>query len=159
MKVLREEIVIPVHVHTHDTSGINSASVLKAADAGADVADAAVGAMSGGTSQPNLNSILEASATLEKKLADSVRRDGLLSYLLYTDVFIKYDKFRRTYADVSVLPTPIFYYGMGSGEEVTIEIEPGKTLILKFLTASDPHPDETRTLFFELNGQPRRRPG
>ena len=60
MKALREEIAIPVHFHTHDTSGINSASVLKAADAGVDVADAAIAAMSGGTSQPNLNSIVEA---------------------------------------------------------------------------------------------------
>ena len=60
VKTLREEIAIPVHFHTHDTSGINSASVLKAADAGADVADAAIAAMSGGTSQPNLNSIVEA---------------------------------------------------------------------------------------------------
>jgi pyruvate carboxylase len=329
VKTLREEIAIPVHFHTHDTSGINSASVLKAADAGADVADAAIAAMSGGTSQPNLNSIVEAlrntprdteldidalnecsdywetvrtyylpfdsgpkagsarlyqheipggqytnlreqaaamglghrwrevekmyaevnrlfgdivkvtpsskvvgdmtlflmanelqpndllnldekhdlslpnsvvemfsgglgvppggwprklqkiilrgaaplkgrpgasleavdlaeaSAALEKKLAHTVRGDDLLSYLLYPDVFVRYDKFRQTYADVSVLPTPAFYYGLASGEEITIEIEPGKTLILKFLTASDPHPDGTRTLFFELNGQPR----
>jgi pyruvate carboxylase len=329
IKTLREEIAIPVHFHTHDTSGINSASVLKAADAGADVADAAVAAMSGGTSQPNLNSIVEAlrhtprdtnldsealnecsdywetvrtyylpfdsgpkagsarlyqheipggqytnlreqaaamglghrwrevekmyaevnqlfgdivkvtpsskvvgdmtlflianelqppdllkldekhdlslpnsvvemfsgvlgvppggwprklqkiilrgaaplkgrpgaslesvdlaeaATMLQKKLGHTVRRDDLLSYLLYPDVFAKYDKFRQTYSDVSVLPTPAFYYGLASGEEITIEIEPGKTLILKFLTASDPHPDGTRTLFFELNGQPR----
>ena len=60
VKTLREEIAIPVHFHTHDTSGINSASIMKAADAGADVADAAIAAMSGGTSQPNLNSIVEA---------------------------------------------------------------------------------------------------
>jgi pyruvate carboxylase len=329
VRTLREEIAIPVHFHTHDTSGINSASVLKAADAGVDVADAAIAAMSGGTSQPNLNSIVEAlrhtprdtnldiaalnecsdywetvrtyylpfdsgpkagsarlyqheipggqytnlreqaasmglghrwrevekmyaevnqlfgdivkvtpsskvvgdmtlflmanelqpadvlkldekhdlslpnsvvemfagvlgvppggwprklqkiilrggtplkgrpgasleavdlaeaSATLQKKLGHAVRPDDLLSYLLYPDVFAKYDKFRQTYADVSVLPTPAFYYGLASGEEITIEIEAGKTLILKFLTASDPHPDGTRTLFFELNGQPR----
>jgi pyruvate carboxylase len=329
VKTLRKEIAIPVHFHTHDTSGVNSASILKAADAGADVADAAIAAMSGGTSQPNLNSIVEAlrhtprdtdldiealnecsdywetvrtyylpfdsgpkagsarlyqheipggqytnlreqaaamglghrwrevekmyaqvnqlfgdivkvtpsskvvgdmtlflmanelqpgdllklgekhdlslpnsvvemfsgvlgvppggwprelqkiilrgaaplegrpgeslasvdlaeaSATLEKKLTHTVRRDDLLSYLLYPDVFVKYDKFRQSYADVSVLPTPAFYYGLASGEEITIEIEPGKTLILKFLTASDPHPDGMRTLFFELNGQPR----
>jgi pyruvate carboxylase len=329
VKALREEIAIPVHFHTHDTSGINSASLLKAADAGADVTDAAVSAMSGGTSQPNLNSIVEAlrhtsrdtnlniealnecsdywetvrtyylpfdsgpkagsarlyqheipggqytnlreqaaamglghrwrevekmyaevnqlfgdivkvtpsskvvgdmtlflmanelqpgdvqkldethdlslpnsvvemfsgvlgvppggwplklqkiilrgaaplkgrpgrnlqavdlpreSATLEKKIGHSVRPDDLLSYLLYPEVFVAYDKFRQTYADVSVLPTPAFYYGLASGEEITVEIEPGKTLILKFLTASDPHPDGTRTLFFELNGQPR----
>ena len=60
VKTLRDEIAIPIHFHTHDTSGINSASVLKAADAGVDVADAAIAAMSGGTSQPNLNSIVAA---------------------------------------------------------------------------------------------------
>ena len=329
VKTLREEIAIPVHFHTHDTSGINSASIMKAADAGADVADAAIAAMSGGTSQPNLNSIVEAlrhtmrdtnldiealnecsdywetvrtyylpfdsgpkagsarlyqheipggqytnlreqasamglghrwrevekmyaevnqlfgdivkvtpsskvvgdmalflmanelqpsdllkldekhdlslpnsvvemfsgslgvppggwprklqkivlrgaaplkgrpgasletgdlagaSSTLEKKIGHGLHRDDLLSYLLYPEVFATYDKFRQTYADVSVLPTPAFYYGLASGEEITVEIEPGKTLIFKFLTAGDPHPDGTRTLFFELNGQPR----
>jgi pyruvate carboxylase len=60
VKTLREEIALPIHFHTHDTSGINAASVLKAADAGVDVADGALAAMSGGTSQPNLNSIVEA---------------------------------------------------------------------------------------------------
>jgi pyruvate carboxylase len=44
---------------------------------------------------------------------------------------------------------------MEPGSEVTIEIEPGKVLIVKFLTISDAHPDGTRTVFFELNGQPR----
>src|SRR6266550_4416326 len=60
VKTLRQEVGFPIHFHTHDTSGINSASVLKAADAGVDVADGAIAAMSGGTSQPNLNSIVEA---------------------------------------------------------------------------------------------------
>src|SRR5436853_4224640 len=60
VKALRQEVGVPIHFHTHDTSGINAASVLKAADAGADVADAAVAAVSGGTSQPNLNSIVAA---------------------------------------------------------------------------------------------------
>src|SRR5438309_2879843 len=329
VKALREEVDVPIHFHTHDTSGINSASVLKAADAGVDVADAAIAAMSGGTSQPNLNSIVvalrntprdtqldiealnecsdyweivrtyylpfdsgpksgsarlyqheipggqftnlreqaaamglghrwrevertyaevnqlfgdivkvtpsskvvekltlflmakemhpadvlkldekhdvsfpnsvvemfsgvlgappggwpkklqkiilrgqvplrgrpsanlepvkwtEEHQSLEQKLGHPVRRDGLLSYLLYPDVFTKYDKFRQTYSDVSVLPTPPFFYGLKSGEEVTVEIESGKSLIIKFLTISEPHPDGTRTLFFELNGQPR----
>jgi pyruvate carboxylase len=329
VKTLREEIAVPIHFHTHDTSGINAASVLKAADAGVDVADAAIAAMSGGTSQPSLNSIVEAlrhtprdtqldsetlnecsdywetvrsnylpfdsgpkagsarlyqheipggqytnlreqaaamglghrwreaekmyadvnqlfgdivkvtpsskvvgdmtlflmakemqpadilklgekhdvsfpnsvvemfsgvlgvppggwpkklqkiilrgqaplkgrpganlepvkfddeQKSLEKKLGQPIRRDDLLSYLLYPDVFTKYDKFRQTYADVSVLPTPAFFYGLKSGEEITVEIESGKSLIIKFLTISEPHPDGTRTLFFELNGQPR----
>lgn len=329
VKALRDEIGIPIHFHTHDTSGINSASVLKAAEAGVDVADAAIASMSGGTSQPNLNSIVEAlrhtprdtqldvetlnecsdywetvrtyylpfdsgpksgsarlyqheipggqytnlreqatamglghrwreaekmyaevnllfgdivkvtpsskvvgdmtlflmakemqpgdilkldekhdvsfpnsvvemfsgvlgvppggwprklqkiilrgqaplkgrpsanleavkfdeeQKALEKKTGHPIRRDDLLSYLLYSEVFSKYDKFRETYSDVSVLPTPAFFYGLKSGEEITVEIESGKSLIIKFLTISEPHPDGTRTLFFELNGQPR----
>ena len=53
------------------------------------------------------------------------------------------------------MPTSAFFYGLASGDEITVEIEPGKSLIIKFLTSSEPHPDGTRTLFFELNGQPR----
>jgi pyruvate carboxylase len=329
VKALREEVGMPVHFHTHDTSGLNAASLLKASDAGVDVADAAVASMSGGTSQPNLNAIVETlkntprdtqlnsealnecsdywetvrtyylpfdsgpksgsarlyeheipggqftnlreqatamglghrwrevektyaevnqlfgdivkvtpsskvvgdmtlfllakemkpadllelpedhdialpnsvvemfsgalgvppggwpkklqriilrgqaplkgrpsanlppadfsaeKAELEKKTGHLIQTDALLSYLLYPDVYLKYDRFRQTYADVSVLPTPAFFYGLQPGEEVTIEIEPGKTMILKFLTAGEAHPDGTRTLFFELNGQPR----
>src|SRR6202030_317027 len=60
VRALRGEIGIPIHFHTHDTSGLNAASVLKASEAGVDVADAAIASMSGGTSQPNLNSIVEA---------------------------------------------------------------------------------------------------
>src|SRR5437868_5146678 len=60
VRTLREEIDIPIHFHTHDTSGLNAASVLKAADAGVDVADATLASMSGGTSQPTPNSIVAA---------------------------------------------------------------------------------------------------
>jgi pyruvate carboxylase len=97
----------------------------------------------------------EEQKSLEKRLGHPVRRDDLLSYLLYPEVFTKFDKFRQSYSDVSVLPTPAFFYGLKSGEEITVEIESGKSLIIKFLTISEPHPDGTRTLFFELNGQPR----
>jgi pyruvate carboxylase len=329
VKALREEVGIPVHFHTHDTSGLNAASILKAADAGVDVADAAVAAMSGGSSQPNLNSVVAAlmntprdtgldmdmlnecsdywevvrtfyepfdsgprsgsarlyqheipggqftnlreqaaalgllhrwrdvertyaevnqlfgdivkvtpsskvvgdmtlflmsremkpedilklpvnhdlslpnsvvemfqgalgtppggwpkkvqniilrgkkpdsgrpgailepvdfpaaHKALEKKLGRPAGQDELLSSLLYPDVFQKYDTFRKAYSDVSVLPTPAMFYGLRPGQEVTVEIEPGKTLIISFLTVGEPHPDGTRTLFFELNGQPR----
>jgi pyruvate carboxylase len=54
-----------------------------------------------------------------------------------------------------VLPTPIFFFGMEPGQEASIDIERGKTLILKFLTVGEAHNDGTRTVFFELNGQPR----
>jgi len=60
VKALKEEIGIPIHFHTHDTSGINAASILQAAEAGVDVADAAIASLSGSTSQPNLNSIVAA---------------------------------------------------------------------------------------------------
>jgi pyruvate carboxylase len=60
VKALKEQIGIPVHFHTHDTSGVNAASVLRAADAGCDVVDLALASMSGSTSQPNLNSIVAA---------------------------------------------------------------------------------------------------
>ena len=60
VKALKEEIGIPIHFHTHDTSGIAAASVLSAAEAGVDIADLAISSMSGSTSQPNLNSIVAA---------------------------------------------------------------------------------------------------
>jgi pyruvate carboxylase len=107
-----------------------------------------------GASLPAVN-FEEAKAELEKKVAHHVRRDDLLSYLLYPDVYLKFNAFRQAYSDVSVLPTPAFFYGLKAGEEITIDIESGKTMIVKFLTTSDAHPDGTRTLFFELNGQPR----
>ena len=59
------------------------------------------------------------------------------------------------YDNTSVLPTPAFFYGLAAGEEISVEIEPGKTLIIKYLTTGDPREDGTRTVFFELNGQPR----
>ena len=70
VKALRQEIGIPIHFHTHDTSGLNAASILQAADAGVHVADAAMASMSGTTSQPNLNSIVAA-------LAHTKRETGL----------------------------------------------------------------------------------
>ena len=329
VKVLREEIALPIHFHTHDTSGINAATLLKASEAGVDVVDAAVASMSGTTSQPNLNSMVaalentdrspgvdlealnecadywevvrhyylpfdsspksgtaevylhempggqytnlkeqaesmglghkwpeiartyaevnmafgdivkvtpsskvvgdmalflvshgttirqlerlganhtltlpnsvvemvsgalgepdggwpqkmlevvlrgqrpkpgrpgeylapvdleETSASLREKTGHDVSRTDLLSYLMYPQVFLSFDQKRQLYGDVSVLPTPQFYYGMEPGEEILVELEPGKTLIIKFLTVGEPHPEGKRTVFFELNGQPR----
>jgi pyruvate carboxylase len=97
----------------------------------------------------------EASAALEKRLGATPTSTDLMSYLMYPEVFVKFAKARAAFGDVEVLPSPQFFYGMQRGEEVTIELEAGKTLYLKFLTVSDPHPDGTRTVFFELNGQPR----
>ena len=65
-KALREEIGIPIHFHTHDSSGISAASVLAASEAGADIVDLALASMSGSTSQPNLNSVVAALKGLER---------------------------------------------------------------------------------------------
>jgi len=107
-----------------------------------------------GASLPAMN-FEETQKELEKKVTHPVQRDALLSYLLYPEVYLKFNAFRQAYSDVGVLPTPAFFYGLKPGEEITIDIEHGKTMIVKFLTISEPHPDGTRTLFFELNGQPR----
>jgi len=80
----------------------------------------------------------------------------VLSYLMYPQVFVDYSRKLNLYDNVSVIPTPAFWYGLQSGEEISVEIEPGKVLIIRYLTAGDPREDGTRTVFFELNGQPRR---
>ena len=329
VQVLRQEIDLPIHFHTHDTSGLNAGSILKAAEAGVHIADAAISSMSGQTSQPNLNSVVaalahtprdtgldldalnqcadywevvrdyytpfdtspksgtaevyvhempggqytnlkaqaeamglgarwheiartyadvnmafgdivkvtpsskvvgdmaiflvnqnltmeefgrlgadhnltlptsviemfmgalgepeggwpkplqniilrgaqsrsgrpgehlpqvdfkEVATAVEKKIGRHPSHDEVLSYLMYPEVFVKFARNRQSWGEVGVLPTPQFYYGMESGTEISAELEPGKTLIIKFLTVGDPHPDGTRTVFFELNGQPR----
>lgn len=93
--------------------------------------------------------------TLAKRLKHHVTDQELAGYLLYPKVVPEFVEHQRKYSDTSVLPTPVFFHGLAPGEEVGVEIEPGKTLIIKFLTVGDPHPDGTRLVFFELNGQPR----
>jgi pyruvate carboxylase len=329
VKTLRDNIGLPIHFHTHDTSGINAASILKASDAGVNVADGALASMSGTTSQPNLNSIVAALAHTKRdtgldlgaldeasrywegvrgfylpfdsgpktgsaevylhempggqitnlkeqaeaiglgdrwpeiartyaevnfafgdivkvtpsskvvgdlaiylvshgmtvaefeklgpdhelpipnsvvdmfsgslgipeggwpakiqkivlkgrkpergrpgarlepvdfaatkdKLAELLGReplhDEVLSYLMYPDVFTKFAGQKQEYGDVEVLPTPAFFYGMERGDEITVELEEGKSLVIKFLAVGDARADGYRTIFFELNGQPR----
>ena len=328
VKALREETGLPVHLHTHDTSGINAATILKAAEAGVEVADAAISAMSGMTSQPNLNSIVAALAhterdtglsfealnkcsdywevvrtyytpfdnapksgsadvyihempggqftnlkeqaeamglgdrwpdvarmyadvnfafgdivkvtpsskvvgdltlfllshgisieefknlgpdhnlTLPNSVADMLRgslgqpeggwpeniqnivlrgekaeegrpgdrlppadldkaaaeiaeqfetdsRTDLMSYLMYPEVFAKFAKARAEFGELEVLPTPQFFYGLETRDEVSIELEPGKTIVVRLLTVDETREDGIRMAFFELNGQGR----
>jgi pyruvate carboxylase len=95
------------------------------------------------------------SAELEKTIGRAPTRQEVLSYLLYPKVFTDFIAHNESYSDVSILPTDVFFYGHEPGQEVAIDIERGKTLIVKYLTVGDPHPDGRRTVFFELNGQPR----
>jgi pyruvate carboxylase len=327
VKTLREEIGLPIHFHTHDTSGISAASVLAAVDAGVDAVDAAVDSMSGLTSQPNLGSIVEAlrhdpratgldpehirvisryfeqvrecyvafesdirsgasevyvhgmpggqftnlreqarslglaerwpevarayadvndafgdivkvtpsskvvgdmaimmvtsgidhedlvdperdiafpesvvsmfrgdlgqplggwPSALQRKVLKGAKpitvRPGSVmppanlealrleaeqkaertisdaqfnSYLMYPKVFLDWNDYRQKFGDVSVLPTPVFFYGMSPGQEVAVDAGPGRTEIIRFVALSEPHEDATRTVFYEVNGQPR----
>ncbi|MDQ6760587.1 MAG: pyruvate carboxylase [Acidobacteriota bacterium] len=97
----------------------------------------------------------QTSLELGKKIGHRVSPTDLMSYLMYPEVFEKFSKARSDYGNLEVLPTPAFFYGLETGQEVTVELEPGKTLFIKLLTLSDPQPDGTRTILFELNGQPR----
>ncbi|MCP8970283.1 pyruvate carboxylase [Ectobacillus ponti] len=93
--------------------------------------------------------------TLFHQLKRQVTAFDLLSYALYPKVYMDYQEVAEAYGDVSVLDTPTFFYGMRLGEEVEVEIERGKTLIVKLVSIGEAQPDGMRTLYFELNGQPR----
>jgi pyruvate carboxylase len=97
----------------------------------------------------------ETRGKVKKILERNPRHDEVLSYIMYPEVFTKYAAARNQYSDVEVLPSPQFFYGMEKGDEITVDIEEGKRLVIKFLTVGEPHPDGNRTVFFELNGQPR----
>jgi pyruvate carboxylase len=97
----------------------------------------------------------KARTELEAKLRKQPDECDVISYLLYPKVFIEFADTQAKYSDLSVLPTEVFFHGMQTGEEANVEIEPGKTLIIKFLTIGEPQADGRRVVFFELNGQPR----
>ena len=91
----------------------------------------------------------------EAKIGRAITESELASYLMYPKVFADYAADRASFGDVSTLPTSVFFYGMQPGQEINIDLERGKTLIVRYVTTSDAHEDGTRTVFFELNGQPR----
>ncbi len=97
----------------------------------------------------------QARAQVHEQTWREVTDEEFASYLMYPKVFVDYLNHRLDYGRVSALPTPVYFYGMEPGQEVTVEIEQGKSLIVRFLALSDAHEDGTRTVFFELNGQPR----
>jgi pyruvate carboxylase len=95
---------------------------------------------------------------LDRKLHRSVNDQEVVTQLLYPRVFPDFALHEQKYSDTSLLPTPVFFYGMEPGQEISVDIEKGKTLSIKFVTLGDPHPDGRRLVFFELNGQPREVP-
>jgi pyruvate carboxylase len=91
----------------------------------------------------------------ERKIGRRLSDQELCSYLLYPAVFEDFAKVRRSYGDISVLPTPVFFHGLKPHEEVEVQLERGKRLIIRLLGMSDVDDKGQRRVFFELNGQPR----
>ncbi|TWE00351.1 pyruvate carboxylase [Peribacillus frigoritolerans] len=92
---------------------------------------------------------------LFKELGRAVTDFDVLAYALYPKVFLDYNKTIELFGDVSNLDTATFLYGMRLGEEIEVEIEKGKTLIVKLVSIGQPLADGTRVVYFELNGQSR----
>eukprot|EP01116_Phalansterium_solitarium_P025758 TRINITY_DN99_c0_g3_i3.p1 TRINITY_DN99_c0_g3~~TRINITY_DN99_c0_g3_i3.p1 ORF type:complete len:828 (-),score=217.86 TRINITY_DN99_c0_g3_i3:192-2675(-) len=84
-----------------------------------------------------------------------IREEDLLSAVMYPKVFDEFQEFRKEFSDISVLPTRWFLSPMPVGEEISFDIEHGKTLILKFVAVSDLDANGFRHVFFEVNGLPR----
>ena len=92
------------------------------------------------------------SAELEGMAIDD---EDLCGYLMYPKVFLDYMGRHRSYGPVRTLPTQTFFYGMEPGEEISAEIDPGKTLEIRMQAMSETTEDGEVKVFFELNGQPR----
>ena len=112
VKALREETGLPIHFHTHDTSGIAAASVLAAIDAGVDAVDGALDALSGLTSQPNLTSIADALRGTER--APDLDTDAMRELSDY------WEGVRRFYvpfeADIRAGTSDVYHHEMPGGQ-------------------------------------------
>ncbi len=99
---------------------------------------------------------LNAERAKAKQLCEhDISDSDLASYLMYPKVFADFAKHRNDFGQVDVLPTPTFFYGLSDGEEIVVDIEPGKSLIIRLLGRSEVDADGYYKLFFELNGQGR----
>ncbi|MEG0472344.1 MAG: pyruvate carboxylase [Solibacillus sp.] len=95
------------------------------------------------------------SVELEGKIKRTPSKQEILAYALYPKVFEQFTQAFDLFGDISVLDTPTFLYGLKLGEEIEVEIEKGKTLIIKLVSIGEPQHDGTRVLYFEMNGQSR----
>jgi pyruvate carboxylase len=89
------------------------------------------------------------------QFGEGVQFTDFLSYKFFPKVFEEYWSFRQQFGDVSVVPTPIFFSGMKPGEDTTIEIARGKTLLIRLLSITPVDEKGNSTVFFKLNGQTR----
>ena len=101
------------------------------------------------------SALKKARAELATKLHHEPSDDELFSHLMYPQVFAEFAKQQRESGDVSVLPTPAFFYGLKPGEEISVEIEEGKLLIIRLVNVGAPDKDGRCAVSYELNGMAR----
>jgi pyruvate carboxylase len=93
----------------------------------------------------------------EKAVGRHLSDNDLASYLMYPKVFAEFAAHQQHFGHVDLLPTPVFFNGLGQGDEISVEIGTGKTLVIRLHGSAEVIDDEGEgvKLFFELNGQPR----
>jgi pyruvate carboxylase len=94
-------------------------------------------------------------AAFKEQFGADLKETDYLSYKFYPKVFENYLKFYREYGDVSVVPTLVFLYGLKLRKDITVEIAPGKTLLIRLSGIGPINENGFRTVFFKLNGQAR----
>jgi pyruvate carboxylase len=93
---------------------------------------------------------------LGKKIGREPSEFEFASAMMYPKVFADFAAARETYGPVSALPTPVYFYGLKVEQEILVDIEKGKTLVIRCLGVGEANDEGMVTVFFELNGQPRR---
>ena len=91
----------------------------------------------------------------QKTLGEPLSDTDLASHLMYPKVFRDFVEHRKNYGELGALPTTTFFYGLREREEISVDIERGKTLVIRLQGSSDVEEEGIRKLFYELNGQPR----
>jgi pyruvate carboxylase len=167
------------------TRGIKAADVTKIKPGSIDFPESVIDMLSGGLGQPDggwpadvqkvvlgpnhkittkrpgelaepvdLNEVAK-SLNLQSSINNQQSADAIYSHLMYPAVYKEFQASRTRYDDLSKLPTPAFFYGLQIGEEIEVEIDPGKILIIKLISIGEADTEGERTLFYELNGMPR----
>ncbi len=91
----------------------------------------------------------------ERAAGRNVSDYELASSIMYPAVFADYARHRRRFGRLDVLSTPVFFYGMTPGQEIAVEIDAGKALVIRLMAVGEADERGEREVFFELNGQPR----
>jgi len=92
---------------------------------------------------------------LHEKFDDKLTTEDLLSYIMFPKVFEDFYTFRKYFGRVEKLPTPSFYYPMKANEEIIVNLDSGKNIIVKFRYMGEPNEEGFRDAFFQINGQTR----